>query len=91
MEKTAVTARIFGRVQGVGYRLYIGRAAERLGLDGWVRNLADGTVEAVFQGDKDSVDKGIEFCSKGPPFSEVEGLTVDPQTFDEFLHTFQIR
>jgi acylphosphatase len=90
MEKVAVKARIYGNVQGVGYRSYIGRVAERLGLAGWIKNLADGSVEAIFQGDKDSVDKGIEFCSKGPPFSKVEGLTVEPHTFDKFLDTFRV-
>ena len=90
MGKVAVKARITGAVQGVGYRAFVARVADRLGLSGWVKNLQDGTVEAILQGDKDRVEQGIELCRKGPPFSKVEHLKVSPHTFDEVFNSFQV-
>ena len=69
-EKT-VRARIHGRVQGVFYRAWTVGEAQRRGLQGWVRNRADGTVEAVFSGAADKVDDILAACSKGPPAAEV--------------------
>ncbi len=77
-------------MQGVGYRAYVARVADRLDLSGWVKNLQDGSVEAILQGDKDRVEQGIEFCGKGPPFSKVENLESSPQLFDESLNSFQV-
>ncbi len=67
---------IAGRVQGVGYRWWCVRQAERLGLDGWVRNRADGTVEAVARGPEDAVDDLIEACRDGPRGAAVESVEV---------------
>lgn len=65
-----------GRVQGVGYRIWCVRQATLLGLQGWVRNLDDGVVEAVFAGDAASVDRMIEACSGGPPMASVSEVDV---------------
>lgn len=72
----SVTIRIVlsGRVQGVGYRAWTERHARSLGLTGWVRNLHDGTVEAVFHGPADKVDDMISRCRKGPDRARVEVL-----------------
>lgn len=67
---------IKGKVQGVGYRAFFERQAELRGLEGWVRNRSDGTVEAAVAGDADRVNELIEACRKGPPASRVEA--VDP-------------
>lgn len=66
MADRAVRLVIEGRVQGVGYRYWTVKEAARLGLDGWVRNLPDGTVEAVIAGPADAVAAMIEACKRGP-------------------------
>jgi len=65
---------VSGRVQGVNFRFYTRQEAVRLGLNGWVRNLMDGRVEAVFQGDEELVNKMIEWCRRGPPSARVEDV-----------------
>ncbi|MBI09731.1 MAG: acylphosphatase [Rhodospirillaceae bacterium] len=67
----AVSVIIKGRVQGVGFRFWLAREAEALGLGGWVRNCRDGTVEALFSGAEDEVRKMITRCHRGPPISHV--------------------
>ncbi len=78
----AVFVKIRGRVQGVGFRAWTVREAERLGLDGWVRNRRDGSVEAVFAGPRVCVEHMLELCRRGPPLARVEGIetreTSDP-------------
>ena len=63
---------IHGRVQGVSYRWWSVGEAEALGLDGWVRNRRDGTVEMVVAGDEAVVMQMIERCREGPPAARVE-------------------
>jgi acylphosphatase len=65
-----------GRVQGVGYRAWTEDTALLNGLDGWVRNRRDGTVEAVLAGSAEAVDGMIEACRKGPPSARVDGIDV---------------
>ncbi len=67
---------ISGRVQGVLFRAYTRDEARRLNLTGWVRNLADGRVEAVFEGDESALDAMISWCRKGSPYSKVEDVEV---------------
>jgi len=66
-EKIRVHVIISGRVQGVFFRMETSRAAERIGVSGWVRNNSDGTVEAEFEGEKQNVVSMLEWCRKGPP------------------------
>ncbi len=63
---------IEGRVQGVWFRESMRREAERLGVDGWVRNRPDGSVEAVVQGTDDAVVALVAWAKKGPPLAQVE-------------------
>jgi acylphosphatase len=72
--------RIEGRVQGVWYRGWTVEEARRRGLDGWVRNRRDGSVEAVFAGPGEAVDVMIEACHRGPPSARVERVTASPAT-----------
>jgi len=74
-----VTARIIvtGLVQGVGFRAWTVRQAQRLGLAGWVRNMPSGEVEALAQGDKKSLDAFVEALRAGPPYSRVDGVVVE--------------
>lgn len=68
--------RIEGRVQGVGYRMWTERVAVGLGLEGWVRNRRDGSVEAVFQGPDAAVADMIGRCRRGPAEAEVTHVEV---------------
>lgn len=77
-----VTLRIEGRVQGVWFRKWTCEQALRLGLDGWVRNRRDGSVEAVLSGDSARVDQMIVLCYQGPAAAEVDQVIVSetPET-----------
>jgi acylphosphatase len=74
--RRTVTVRIEGRVQGVYYRAWTERTALGLGLDGSVRNLRDGGVEAVFSGPADNVGEMLARCRQGPPDAQVTAVTV---------------
>lgn len=74
MEKVRVHLLVSGRVQGVFYRAFTQEVASRLGLHGWVRNLADGRVEAILEGAKDHIEDGIRTLWKGPPGSFVTDI-----------------
>jgi acylphosphatase len=74
----AVRLRIKGRVQGVGYRDWAIDQAEALGLDGWVRNLRSGEVEALVSGPDAAVDRMIEACRRGPPIARVTDIEITP-------------
>jgi acylphosphatase len=66
-----------GRVQGVFFRAFTEDVARGLGLSGWVRNVPDGRVEALFVGDKEKVMQAINKCQQGPPASQVDNVEVD--------------
>ena len=78
MGKKITRAHIYieGRVQGVSYRWWVLRQAQDLRLTGWVKNLADGRVEAVFEGPKKEVEKIIKKCRKGPMLAGVKHIDV---------------
>jgi acylphosphatase len=63
---------IHGVVQGVSFRYYTQKQAQSLGLSGYVRNLPDGRVEVVAQGDEQSLEKLLEWCTNGPDHARVE-------------------
>jgi len=67
---------VSGRVQGVFFRYETRSKALELGLTGWVRNLPDGKVEALIEGEKEAVEKLIEFCRTGPPGAKVTHIDV---------------
>jgi acylphosphatase len=72
-----VRARITGHVQGVGFRAFVERAAQRVGVSGWVRNRRDGSVEAVIAGDAGKIDEMLTMCWQGPPGSKVDGVSAE--------------
>ena len=74
---------IRGRVQGVGFRAFVEDEATRLGLQGWVRNRRDGTVEAIFAGDTKAVEDTIAACRKGSHAARVDGIEVRDGGEDE--------
>ena len=81
---------VSGRVQGVFFRDFTRRAALDYGLSGWVRNLADGRVEAVLEGARSDVDAVLERLREGPPRARVEGVE-HHQEPPEGLDGFQVR
>ncbi|MBI4823955.1 MAG: acylphosphatase [Nitrospirae bacterium] len=82
---------ISGRVQGVFYRSFAEETALSLGLKGWVRNLPDGRVEAVFEGERQDIEKAISLCQKGPPVSKVSDISVKWEEFQAEFRGFSIR
>jgi acylphosphatase len=88
----AVRAHVYvsGRVQGVGFRYSTYHAAQRLGLGGWVRNLEDGRVEAVFEGDEPTVQRMLGWCRQGPTGAFVENLDVTWDQTTDPLSEFRI-
>lgn len=68
-----------GRVQGVWYRQGTAERARELGLAGWVRNLEDGRVEAVIEGEEGPLSQLVEYCREGPPLARVERLAVSEE------------
>lgn len=70
---------ITGRVQGVGFRWACQREARAVGVAGWVRNVADGSVEAVAEGSPEAVDRFVAWCRFGPPSARVSDIVVDPE------------
>jgi acylphosphatase len=74
----SVCVKIYGRVQGVWFRAWTAEEATRRGLDGWVRNCHDGTVEAAFAGPADQVDDMIRACHRGPRHARVDKVDVMP-------------
>ncbi len=79
-EKARASVIISGRVQGVFFRAETQRAANRIGVTGWVRNQSDGTVAAVFEGSKQNVDQAIDWCWQGSPMSKVTDVSVQWET-----------
>jgi acylphosphatase len=81
---------VSGRVQGVSFRDATRSQAEQLGLSGWVRNTQDGRVEAVFEGDTDTVRQMIDWCESGPSSANVEDVSVENEQ-PEGLSGFEVR
>lgn len=82
---------ISGRVQGVGFRHFTKTSARSLGVKGWVKNLPDGRVEAVLQGDEKLVNQLIEKCKKGPRSAYVQQIEVDEEQNEESYSSFDVR
>ncbi|MEZ4768384.1 MAG: acylphosphatase [Caldilineales bacterium] len=82
---------ISGHVQGVFFRGQTQRRANALGVAGWVRNLPDGKVEAVFEGEEASVNELIAWCRHGPPNAWVSNVEVRREPYTGDLRSFSVR
>lgn len=82
---------VSGLVQGVFFRHETRKRASLLGVSGWVRNLPDGRVEALFEGDKEKVDGMLEFCRRGPPGAEVKDAEIEWESWKGEFQDFHIR
>jgi acylphosphatase len=89
MSRVALHLVIHGRVQGVFFRESMRQQAVHLNVDGWARNQADGTVEAVIQGSAESVSKLLKWAQRGPPLAKVTRIDQDAAS-GEWL-TFEVR
>ena len=90
-EKAKVHVIISGMVQGCFFRSTLRSQAKLYGVNGWTKNTIDGHVEAVFEGDKDNVEKLIAFCWKGPPGSLVRNVEIEQKKARLDLQGFEIR
>jgi acylphosphatase len=88
MEKARARVIIEGRVQGVFFRHHTQQMASQLGVKGWVKNRRDGSVEALFEGDKKKVDQIIQWCHRGPSEARVTNVQTiwenDTGEFEDF-------
>ena len=90
-ETVGFTGTIAGRVQGVGYRYFVARAARGLGLSGYVRNLPDGTVEVAASGDRASLETLAALLEEGPPGAMVDSVNLDWSSPPDASHGFGVR
>lgn len=81
---------ISGRVQGVNFRFYTFQKARLLGLNGFVRNLPDDIVEAVFEGNEEKVKEMIEWCRHGPAFAKVDNIKIIKEKYKGEFKKFDI-
>jgi len=81
---------VSGLVQGVAFRWFVRRVARELGVKGWVRNLPDGRVEAVFEGEERAVERLVELCRCGPPAARVDEVKVLREEYKGEFDDFEI-
>lgn len=82
---------ISGRVQGVYFRSETCDEAQRLGVKGWVRNLPDGRVETVAEGEDEAIEEFVKYCHKGPPGAVVRKVEISEENFKNEFEEFNIR
>lgn len=81
---------VSGMVQGVFYRAFTRDNARALGLTGWVRNLGDGRVEAVFEGEEEKIEKMLALLKKGPPYAVVKNLEIEEEEYRGEFKSFGV-
>lgn len=91
MRKVRASVRFKGRVQGVGFRHFTTLQAKDNELTGWVHNLGNGDVEAVFEGRESAIRRTLEECRLGPPGGAVAELLIDWEEFQNEFDSFEIR
>jgi len=87
---TALHVVVYGRVQGVNYRMFTQRQAVRLGLQGYVRNLPDSSVEVHAEGDRKQLEHLLEILQKGPPGARVDTLKTNWVECSGTYHGFSV-
>lgn len=85
-----INIQLTGRVQGVWFRAYARQQAEALGINGFVRNLPDGSVYAECEGDETQLQAMLQWCQQGPPLARVDNITISEGPVNGFHH-FEIR
>jgi acylphosphatase len=90
LKKTRAHVFVTGKVQGVYFRQNTQITAREHGATGWVRNLPDGRVEAVIEGDDAVVRKVVDWCRHGPPAARVDSIDVKPETYTGEFASFEV-
>ncbi len=90
MAKTRAHIYVSGKVQGVFFRQNAKRQAQIRGVCGWVSNLPDGRVEAVFEGEEAAVNEVVDYCRHGPSFAKVEAFEVTTESYTGEFVDFKI-
>ena len=90
MAKSRAKLIIKGIVQGVSFRYYTQREARKYGVAGWVRNLPDGSVAALFEGEEEDVEAMIQWCRHGPPGARVTQLIAQPEEYQGEFQSFSV-
>jgi len=85
------TIRVYGEVQGVGFRAWVARKAVRLGLKGYVENQPDGSLLIVVEGERGRIEELVEECRRGPPLSRVESVVVEWGSYLGEFEDFEVR
>jgi len=91
MVKSRVKVIVKGIVQGVNFRYYAQRQAAKFNITGWVKNLPDGSVAAVFEGDEQDVEAMIQWCRRGPPSAQVTELIAQPEEYGGEFSSFSVK
>ena len=91
MSKVRVHIYVSGRVQNVFYRDFIKRKTIVLNVTGWVKNLKDSRVEAVFEGDKDNIEKMVNWARQGPIWAKIDDFSVVWEDYQGEFKGFEIR
>lgn len=91
MTMSRATLLISGRVQGVAFRHYTSQFAQSQGVNGWVRNLPSGEVEALLEGEAEAVNRVIAWCQHGPPTAQVTGVKIAWGSFSGEFADFVVR
>lgn len=89
--KKAILIIVTGDVQGVSYRYWAKKEAEKLGLSGWAKNEHDGTVSVFVQGPEDSLKNYLEWTKEGSPLATVEGVETKDSAVDENINRFEVK
>lgn len=90
-ELASLKATVYGRVQGVFFRAYVSESAEELGLSGYVRNRPDGGVGVVAEGEKERLEKLLDYLRKGPPAARVNKVETNWSEYTGLYSGFKVR
>ena len=90
-QETRAHLLISGRVQGVFFRRFAQQKAKELGIAGWARNLIDGGVEIMAEGEKENIERFIDWCKSGPPLAKVKDIKVSYEKYVGEWKDFELR
>ncbi len=91
MSKSRARVIVKGIVQGVNFRYYTQQEAQKHHVTGWARNLSDGSVVAIFEGEEEDVEAMIQWCRHGPPAARVTELIAQPEEYRGEFKSFSVK